>query len=200
VLPHAAAQLRAMLNLEGVRPSTPDGPDGSIGWDEAGAPLLDEGHTLGTPEILFDKVDDDAIDDQLAKLQSADTSQSMSESMSDSTTDTPYAKPKDQITFDDFMQLDLRMGTVTTAEPVPDADKLLRLEVDLGYEERQVLAGIAEQMTPDEITGRSVVVVANLAPKEMFGLESQGMVLMAEDREGTLVPISADAEPGSVVR
>jgi methionyl-tRNA synthetase len=92
------------------------------------------------------------------------------------------------------------MGTVTAAEPVPDADKLLRLEIDLGYEERQVLAGIAEQMTPDEINGRNVVVVANLAPKEMFGLESQGMVLMAEDREGNLVPISADAEPGSVVR
>jgi methionyl-tRNA synthetase len=77
---------------------------------------------------------------------------------------------------------------------------LLRLEIDLGYEERQVLAGIAEQMRPDEIKGRHVVVVANLAPKEMFGLESQGMVLMAEDREGNLVPISADAEPGSVVR
>jgi methionyl-tRNA synthetase len=195
-LPHAAAQLRAMLQLDGVRASTPDGPEGPIGWDEAGAPLLDEGHTLGTPEILFEKVEDEAIDAQLAKLKSADPSSSMSES----TTDTPYAKPKEQITFDDFMKLDLRTGVVTDAEPVPDADKLLRLEIDLGYEERQVLAGIAEQMTPDEINGRNVVIVANLAPKEMFGLESQGMVLMAEDRDGTLIPIGADAEPGAVVR
>jgi methionyl-tRNA synthetase len=121
--------------------------------------------------------------------------------MSDAPTDdAPYAPPKDQIAFDDFMKLDLRTGVVTTAEPVPDADKLLRLEVDLGYEERQVLAGIAEQMTSDEIEGRKVVLVANLAPKEMFGLESQGMVLMAEERDGTLIPIGADAEPGAVVR
>jgi methionyl-tRNA synthetase len=92
------------------------------------------------------------------------------------------------------------MGVVTAAEPVEDADKLLRLEIDLGFEERQILAGIAEHMTTDEIKGRNVVVVANLAPKTMFGLESQGMVLMAEDRDGNLAPISADAEPGSVVR
>ncbi|MDZ7826700.1 MAG: hypothetical protein U5R48_12560 [Gammaproteobacteria bacterium] len=73
--------------------------------------------------------------------------------------------------------------------------------MDLGFEERQILAGIAEQMTPDEVQGRKVVVVANLAPKEMFGLESQGMVLMAEDRDGTLIPLSAgDAEEGAVVR
>ncbi len=197
VLPNAAAQLRAMLQLDGVRASTPDGPCEGLGWGDAGTPLLETGHALGEPEILFEKVEDEAIDAQLAKLKSADTPQPMSDTATD---DTPYATPKDQIAFDDFMKLDLRTGVVTTAEPVPDADKLLRLEVDLGYEERQVLAGIAEQMTPDEIEGRTVVLVANLAPKEMFGLESQGMVLMAEERDGTLIPIGADAEPGAVVR
>ena len=197
VLPNAAAQLRAMLQLEGVRASTPDGPGDGAGWDDAGTPLLDAGHALGDPEILFEKVEDEAIDAQLDKLQSTDTPQPMSDAPTD---DAPYAPPKDQIAFDDFMKLDLRTGVVTTAEPVPDADKLLRLEVDLGYEERQVLAGIAEQMTSDEIEGRKVVLVANLAPKEMFGLESQGMVLMAEERDGTLIPIGADAEPGAVVR
>jgi methionyl-tRNA synthetase len=98
------------------------------------------------------------------------------------------------------MEMDLRVGTVTVAEPVPDADKLLRLEVDLGFEERQILAGVAEQMDPDEIEGAQVVVVANMAPKEMFGLQSEGMVLMAEEPDGTFAPVTTDAENGSVVR
>jgi methionyl-tRNA synthetase len=107
---------------------------------------------------------------------------------------------KDAISFDDFMKLDLRTGTVTAAEPVPDADKLLRLKVDIGLEERQILAGLAEQMAPEDVEGLNVVVVANLEPKEMFGFESQGMVLMAEEPDGTFVPVTADAENGSVVR
>ncbi|PSQ63329.1 MAG: hypothetical protein BRD27_00960, partial [Bacteroidetes bacterium QH_10_64_19] len=85
-------------------------------------------------------------------------------------------------------------------EPVPDADKLVRLEVDIGFEERQMLAGVAEQMKPDELIGLKVVVVANMAPKEMFGIESQGMVLMAEEPDGTFVPVTTEAENGSVVR
>jgi methionyl-tRNA synthetase len=89
---------------------------------------------------------------------------------------------------------------VVVAEPHPNADKLLRLEVDLGYERRQVLAGIAEQWKPEDLVGKKVVVVANLAPRTMRGLESQGMVLMAEDRDGNLVPVGANSEPGSVVR
>jgi methionyl-tRNA synthetase len=98
------------------------------------------------------------------------------------------------------MELDLRVGTITAADPVPDADKLLRLDVDLGFEERQILAGIAEQMEPDAVVGTQVVVVANMAPKEMFGLQSEGMVLMAEEPDGTFVPVTAEAENGSVVR
>ena len=84
--------------------------------------------------------------------------------------------------------------------PDPDADKLLRLEVDIGLDERQMLAGVAEQMDPDDLIGLDVVVVANMEPKEMFGFESQGMVLMAEEPDGTFVPVTTDAENGSVVR
>ena len=104
------------------------------------------------------------------------------------------------ISFDDFMALDLRAGTITAAEPVPDADTLLCLQVDIGLEERQILAGVAEQMAPDDLVGLNIVVVANMEPKEMFGLESQGMVLMAEEPDGTFVPVTTDAENGSVVR
>jgi len=111
-----------------------------------------------------------------------------------------YAPAKDEISYDDFARLDLRTGVVTVAEAVPKADKLLRLEVDLGYETRQILAGVAEQYAPDELVGRRVVVVANLAPRKLRGLESQGMLLMAEDRDGRLAPVGADAEAGSVVR
>ncbi|WP_022834752.1 methionine--tRNA ligase [Salisaeta longa] len=191
VLPDAAQRLRAMLNLTNVRPSTPgEAPDTALTWEDAATPLLDAGHALGTPSILFEKVEDEQIDAQLDKLQSPDPTPD----------DMGYEPLKDTITFGDFMDLDLRVGTVTTAEPVPDADKLLRLEVDLGFEERQILAGVAQHMAPDEIVGRTVVVVANLATKEMFGLESQGMVLMAEDRDGNLSLLSTDSENGAVVR
>jgi len=197
VLPDAAQRLQDMLRLSNVRSSTPaDDPVGAIGWDEAAEPLLDAGHTLGEPDILFEKLDDDVIEAQIEKLR-----ERAAEQDSDSTdTDMDYDELKDNISFDDFMEMDLRVGTVTTAEPVPDADKLLRLEVDLGFEERQILAGVAEQMEPSEIEGTQVVVVANMAPKEMFGLQSEGMVLMAEEPDGTFAPVTTDAENGSVVR
>jgi methionyl-tRNA synthetase len=197
VLPDAAQRLQDMLRLSNVRSSTPaDDPVGAIGWDEAAEPLLDAGHTLGEPDILFEKLDDDVIEAQIEKLR-----ERAAEQDSDLTdTDMDYDELKDNISFDDFMEMDLRVGTVTTAEPVPDADKLLRLEVDLGFEERQILAGVAEQMEPSEIEGTQVVVVANMAPKEMFGLQSEGMVLMAEEPDGTFAPVTTDAENGSVVR
>jgi methionyl-tRNA synthetase len=213
VLPGAASRLRDMLNLSGIRPSTPDAREAEgdlIGWDDARHPLLAPGHTLGTPDILFEKIDDETMDEQRDKLGRTDDADTATEEAPEDAAgdaaetataeDAGYAEKKDEIEFGDFMDLDLRMGVVTAAEPVTDADKLLRLEIDLGFEERQILAGIAEHMEPSEITGRKVVVVANLAPKTMFGLESQGMVLMAEDRNGNLAPITADAEPGSVVR
>ena len=230
VLPEAAHRLRDMLHLDGIRSSTPaqnpasdrasvddHGAGGDlIGWDDARHPLLAPGHTLGTSDILFEKIDDDTMDAQRDKLGQTDTEADPTVT-DDPETDAAepdaddaeaptsgvengYAELKDEIEFGDFMDLDLRLGRVMLAEPIPDADKLLRLDIDLGFEERQILAGIAEHMTPEEITGQRVVVVANLAPKAMFGLESQGMVLMAEDREGNLSPVTADGEPGSVVR
>ena len=101
--------------------------------------------------------------------------------------------------YDDFAKLDLRMGTIKVAEKVPKADKLLRLEIDLGFEQRQILSGVAEQMKPEELVGKRVVVVANLKPRKLRGFESQGMVLMAEDRDGRLALIESDGEDGAPV-
>ena len=203
VLPSAAAELRDRLGLEDVRTSTPGddpaGPDSRRGWDDAGTLLLAAGHELQSdPDAnpLFEKIDDPQIEAQVERLRDRAKTQ---ESESTPSTDMPDDL-KDPISFDDFTELDLRSGTVTAAEPVPDADKLLRLKVDIGLEERQMLAGVAEQMNPDDLIGLDVVVVANMEPKEMFGFESQGMVLMAEEPDGTFVPVTTDAENGSVVR
>ncbi|ARA92523.1 methionine--tRNA ligase [Rhodothermaceae bacterium RA] len=196
VVPFAAGRLRSMLNLTGVRSSLPGEAEAeALGWDDAGRPLLEVGHALGKAEILFSKIDDDVIEAQIARLRgSAPTSAPADEP------GVPYEPLRDTITFEEFARLDLRVGRVTAAEPVPKSKKLLRLEVDLGFEQRQVLAGVAQHLAPGELIGKQVVIVANLAPRTMMGLESQGMLLMAEDRDGRLAPLTADAEPGAVVR
>ena len=195
VLPFSAARLRAMLRLDGVRASTPGGdPEAAIGWDEAGQPLLQEKNPLGGAEILFNKVEDTAIEEQIAKLKASEAASDGAEP------EAPYEPKKDLIEYDDFAKLDLRMGTVTAAERVPKSKKLLRMDVDLGFEQRQILAGAAQQLDPDDLIGRRVVVVANLTPRKLFGLESQGMLLMSEDRDGRLCPVTADGEDGAVVR
>lgn len=201
VLPDSAARLRKMLQLQDVRSSGPNGGRKDLaGWDEAGTSLLAVGHTLGASEILFSKIEDEVIQEQVEKLEERLAASLEAEGEDDDEVETPYAELKDEISFDDFTSLDLRVGEITAAEPVEEADKLLRLQVDVGFEERQVLAGIARQMTPEELVGQKVVLVVNLASKEMFGYESQGMVLMAEDRDGRLTPVSSRGENGAVVR
>ena len=195
VLPFTAAKLQAMLRLDGVRASTPGGdPDAPIGWDEAGQPLLQENHALGEAEILFNKIEDAVIDAQIARLGTAGADADGDHP------DVPYEPKKDLIEYDDFAKLDLRMGTVMVAERVPKSKKLLRMDVDLGFEKRQILAGAAQHFDPETLVGRRVVVVANLKPRKLFGLESQGMLLMSEDRDGSLCLVTADGEVGAVVR
>jgi len=195
ILPFSAAQLREMLQLNGVRPSTPGGT-GTLGWDDAGRLLLAEGHTLGKPEILFEKIEDEVIEQQIKKLEDALTAAEMAEVMEE---DTPYAQLKPLIDYEDFARLDLRVGEIEQAEPIPGATRLLRLIVNLGFEKRQIIAGIAQHFAPEDLIGLRVVLVANLKPKKIRGHESQGMLLMAEDRSGRLVPVTAEAEPGSIV-
>lgn len=226
IVPDAAARLRRMLNLPPMRSSTPpDTLSGSatltgplLGWDDAARPLLPPGHALNPPEVLFQKLDDAMIQAERDRLAAPPTPPDdaaapqvqtvpdvpVYEPVADEGADVPetpdYAPLADTIVYDDFAKLDLRAGKVVVAERIPKADKLLRLEIDLGFETRQILSGIAEHFAPDEVLGRTVVIVANLAPRKMRGLESAGMILMAEGRDGRLRFVETDAEPGATVR
>jgi len=203
VVPDLAARLREMLALGGVRPSTPDrGEASGLGWADAGRSLLPAGHAIGDPAILVEKIEDEAVEAQRQRLVDRSAASSTSASSTDELAEEgePYTPLVAEIAFDDFTKLDLRVGTVVAAELHPKADRLLRLDIDLGFETRQVLSGLREWFAPEDVQGRSVVVVANLAPRTIRGLESHGMVLMAEDRDGTLRFVESDGEPGAVVR
>ena len=213
VVPDLAARLRGMLNLAGVRSSLPArstgasptgaAPTDELGWADAGRPLLDAGHAIGEPAILVEKIEDEAIEAQRQRLadRAAASSTAPAEDEDANADDgADYAELASEIAFDDFTKLDLRVGRVVAAELHPKADRLLRLDVDLGFETRQVLSGLREWFAPEDVQGRSVVVVANLAPRTIRGLESHGMVLMAEDRDGTLRFVASDGEPGATVR
>ncbi|MEO0558300.1 MAG: methionine--tRNA ligase [Bacteroidota bacterium] len=200
VVPNLAARLRGMLALEGVRPSTParedSDPAGGLGWADAGRSLLRAGHAIGEPSILVEKIEDEAVEAQRQRLEDRSAAVSSTEEPQGE----PYAPLANEIAFEDFTKLDLRVGRVVAAELHPKADRLLRLDVDLGFGTRQVLSGVREWFAPEDVQGRSVVVVANLAPRTIRGLESHGMILMAEDRDGTLRFVGSDGEPGAVVR
>lgn len=206
VVPDAAARLRGMLNLTGVRPSTPhDAGDAfELAWDDAGRPLLAAGHRLGTPEILFAKVEDDAIEAQRTRLaeraQAAAGTGADGEAEESSDAITGYTPVAETASFDQFAALDLRAGRITAAEPHPKADRLLQLTVDLGFETRTILSGVRPHIGPEDAVGLTVVVVANFAPRVMRGIESQGMILTSEDRDGRLAFVTTTGEPGATVR
>ncbi|MFN6176633.1 MAG: methionine--tRNA ligase [Flavobacteriales bacterium] len=188
-LPHTTAKLRRMLGI-GVLP-----------WSEAfRSDLIGEGQELGKPEHLFKPITDEEIQAEVARLHAS----APLEETNSSGPQLPTVQPnKPNITFDDFAKLDLRVGTITAAEKVPKADKLLKLSIDIGEAQpRTVVSGIAMHYTPEELSGQQVVLVANLEPRKMRGVESQGMVLMAEDANGKLVFVQPKVETrsGSEVR
>ena len=171
--------------------------DKMLDWENGGKlKLLSTGYSLRPPELLFRKIEDAEVKAQVDKLkqgsETAGTDQAATapshehkeEKMEEKQTEVSNIKP--EIVFDDFAKIDLKVGTIISAEKVEKADKLLKLEIDLGFEKRIILSGIAQYFSPEEITGKQVVVVANLAPRKMRGIESNGMILMAEDKEGKL--------------
>ncbi len=153
--------------------------------------IIPSGHKINAPEHLFVRIDERLIQNQIEKLQNTKTAAAVP--TDDSTTTYEAAKPI--ITFDDFGKMDLRTGVILTAEKVKKADKLLHLTIDLGYETRTVVSGIAQHYAPEAVIGQQVVLLANLAPRMLKGIESNGMILMAENAEGKLVFV-APSEAG----
>jgi methionyl-tRNA synthetase len=166
-----------------------------LDWENAGkTKLLSVGYSLRAPELLFRKIEDEEVAAQVAKLK-AGLVQSAAPVATEAVTAAAAAaatEAKAPIQYDDFAKLDLKVGTITTAEKVEKADKLLKLSVDLGFEQRTIVSGIALHFSAEEIVGKQVVVVANLAPRKMRGIESQGMILMAEDKSGKLHFVSPE--------
>ena len=156
-----------------------------LDWENAGKlKLLSVGYSLRAPELLFRKIEDTEIQYQIEKLKAGMIASSTPELQPDKKEIT--SDVKSEIVFDDFAKIDLRVGTIVSAEKVEKADKLLKLSVDLGFEIRTIVSGIALHYTPEEVVGRQVVVVVNLAPRKMRGIESNGMILMAESTDGKL--------------
>ena len=184
-LPHTALKLKVILG------------DENLNWSSLfNENILLENHQLGKHEILYKQVDDEEIQKQLDRLEAiklANSQQPEANSLTD-------LKP--DINYEDFEKIDLRVGKILEAEKVPKADKLLKLTVDLGFEKRTILSGIAEYYKPEELVGKLVTVVANLAPRKIRGIESQGMLLMAGNDFGKLFNVGPekDIETGSVVK
>jgi len=175
--------------------------DKLLDWENAGKlKLLSVGYSLRPPELLFRKIEDEEIIAQIEKLKSGLIKKE----------ETKMEKPdntllgvggKPQIQNDDFAKLDLKVGTITACEKVEKTDKLLKLEVNLGAEKRTIVSGIAQHYKPEEMLGKQVIVVVNLAPRKMRGIESQGMILTAEDKDGKLYLLRPEniVQPGSSV-
>jgi methionyl-tRNA synthetase len=172
--------------------------DKMLDWSNAGKiKLLSVGYSLREPQLLFRKIEDEEIAAQVEKLKQG-LIKSTATKMEEKTTETENTKSeianlKSEIVFDDFAKIDLKVGTILSAEKVEKADKLLKLEVDLGFEKRIIVSGIALHFSPEEIINKQVVVVANLAPRKMRGIKSNGMILMAEDNSGKLHFVKPEA-------
>ncbi|MEL7585756.1 MAG: methionine--tRNA ligase [Prolixibacteraceae bacterium] len=170
-LPFSMEKLRGFINLE------------KSDWAAIGqTALLPAGHQINTPQLLFEKIEDEAIDAQIKKLH--DTK------LANEAAEVKAKAAKDNCSYDDFMKLDIRTSTILEAEAVPKTKKLLKLKIDTGFDKRTIVSGIAEYFKPEEIIGKQVAVLVNLEPRVLKGIESKGMILMAEDADGSLKFVS----------
>ena len=170
-LPFSMSKLRKWINIDLHK------------WDDAGRDdLLKPGHLINKPELLFEKIEDEAIQKQISKLEST---KKANESAS-----AKILPSKDPVTFNDFTKVDIRTATILEAEKVPKTTKLLKLKIDTGLDVRTIVSGIAEYYEAESIIGRQISIVANLEPRKIKGIESKGMILMAEDKDGKLVMVT----------
>ena len=174
-MPFSASKILKMLAVE------------KFGWERLGAmELIAAGHKIGEASLLFEKIEDDVIQRQLDKLAATKEANLAAENLQN------IEPQKDTIQFDDFQKMDIRVSTILAAEKVAKTKKLLKLTVDTGIDQRTIVSGIAEYFTPEELVGRRVLVLVNLAPRELKGIVSQGMILMAEDASGKLLLLGPD--------
>ena len=181
-MPFSSQKLREFMNID------------VIDWGKMGDGVIPAGHELGEAGLLFEKIEDATIQAQIDKLLPTKKANEMAS--------VKAAPAKENIQYEDFMKMDIRVGTIIAAEKVAKTKKLMKLTVDTGIDERTIVSGIAEHYTPEEVIGRQVSVLVNLEPKPLKGIVSQGMILMAENADGTLSFVSPDKEvkPGSEVR
>ena len=174
LLPMSSQKLKTMLNLD------------LISWKdvESGDPMINPSHEIGKPELLFAKIEDTEIDFQLEKLAQS--------KLANETANKKIESQKEIISFEDFSKLDIRVGTVLAAKKMPKTKKLLVLQVDTGVDVRTIVSGIADSFTAEELIGKRVTVLINLAPRNLRGVESQGMILMTETADGKLVFVNPD--------
>jgi methionyl-tRNA synthetase len=179
ILPDSMKKLRNQLSYSG-----------KVSWDSISDSMLEVGNSIDPGEVLFTKVEDEEIEAQIARLE---------ERAAANDPTSKFTPLKENIGFEDFMKLDIRAGEILEAEKIEKSDKLLKLKVDIGIEIRTIVSGIAKHVDMDKIVGQKVSVVANLAPKKLMGVESAGMILMAEDTEGNLKFVDTEAESGSTI-
>lgn len=182
IMPNKMSQLRKQVHLE------------LLDWDSVNGELIPAQSEIELGEILFVKIEDEVIQKQLDKLNANAPAVAPK-----TDSEINYVPVKEAIEFDDFTKLDLRVGLVKQAVPVEKSKKLLNLTIDLGFETRTILSGIAEHFKPEELIGKKVTVVANLKPRKMLGIESNGMVLFSESPDGKLILLSSENEPGTTI-
>lgn len=187
-MPHSTLKLSRMLNIEQLK------------WNKLGSDaILSVGHQLNEAKLLFDKIEDDVIAAQIAKLEAT---KAANEKSATGRSFSPEIEPqKGECTIDDFMKMDIRTATVLEAERVPKTDKLLKLTIDTGLDVRTIVSGIAEYYTPEIMIGKQICILANLAPRKIKGIESKGMILMAKEKNGKMRIVSPEelVANGSVI-
>jgi methionyl-tRNA synthetase len=186
LLPHTSGKLKDILNVS----SSAD--ENALQWSDISSKevLLPAGHTINKSQLLFSKIEDSQIQVQLDKLEASNAANE-----AEAAAENAVVEPqKDTITFDDLTKLDMRVGTIIEAEKMKKTKKLLILKVDTGIDVRTIVSGIAESFTPEEVIGKQVTVLVNLAPRALRGVDSEGMILMTEDASGKLVFVNPAAE------
>jgi methionyl-tRNA synthetase len=177
-LPFSAKKIAEFVNMD------------DLSWQDAGRDdLLKAGHLLGEPDLLFEKIEDEAVDKQLLKLR---TARELNKAVN------AIAKPqKENVSYDDFARMDIRIGTILEAVKVPKTKKLMQLKIDTGQDIRTVVSGIAEYFEPEVIIGKQICLLANLEPRDIKGIKSQGMILLAEDATGRLIFVTPEEGMGN---